>query len=369
MTIEDIALLYVQGLGSRGVVRLIDHYGSAEAVYSASVASLVADVGLRKDIAEGIVSGEGISMAQREVEYCRRHGILMVAATDREYPVSLRETVDRPHILFVKGNVEALSAPMLSMVGTREMSPSGQLITNRLIEGLASELDNFTLVSGIAYGIDATCHSAAIAHKVPSVAVLDNALPEINPAPHRQLSEDILSNGGALISELTSQSRQNGRYFIARNRIIAGLSMGVVVVESQASGGSLSTATLADGYGRTVMAVPGRATDTTSFGTNNLIRSGMARLILTAQDIIADMDWERYCIKLKTETIVDDAKVDDLNDNERLVYEQFEGAEQVDIHYLISATELTIGELMMTLMSLELKGVIRTLPGQRYEKI
>ena len=368
MTIEDIALLYVQGLGARGAAHLVDHYGSAEAVYSASVGSLVADMGLRKDIAEGIVNGEGITMAKREVEYCRKHGICMVAATDREYPAPLRETLDRPHVLFIKGDLEVLSRPALSMVGTREMSPSGQHITNRLIGDLASEVDNFTLVSGIAYGIDATVHRAAIAHKVPSVAVLANALPEVNPTPHRQLAEDILKNGGALISELTSQSRQNGKHFIARNRIIAGLSMGVVVVESQASGGSLSTASLADGYGRTVMAVPGRITDTTSFGTNNLIRTGMARLILTAQDIISDMDWERHCVKEKGD-VQEEVVEHNFDANESRVFEQFDSAEQLDIQQLMAATGLTIGQLMMTLMGLELKGVIRTLPGQRYERI
>lgn len=368
MTIEDIALLFVQGLGVRGAAHLIDHYGSAEAVYSASVGSLVADAGLRKDIAEGIVNGEGITMARREAEYCRRHKISMIAATDREYPTPLRETLDRPHILFVKGNIEVLSSPTLSIVGTREMSPSGQHITNRLIEDLASEIDNFTIVSGIAYGVDAACHRAAITHKVPSVAVLANALPDVNPTPHRQLAEDILKNGGALISELTSQSRQNGKHFIARNRIIAGLSMGVVVIESQASGGSLSTATLADGYGRTVMAVPGRITDITSFGTNNLIRSGMARLILTAQDVISDMDWERYRVTDKTPAI-EMVETSQFNENELLVIAQLNSAEQLDMQQLISATGLTIGQLIMTLMSLELKGVVRTLPGQRYEKI
>lgn len=368
MTIEDVALLFVQGLGVRGVAHLIDYYGSAEAVYAATEASLIADAGLRKDIAENIALGEGLSAARREVNYCRRHGIEMVAATDKGYPSLLRETVDRPHILFVKGNMEALSRPMLSMVGTREMSPSGQHITNKLIEGLASAVDSFSLVSGIAYGVDAACHRAAIAHHIPSVAVLANALPEINPTPHRQLAEDILKNGGALISELTSQSKQNGRHFIARNRIIAGLSMGVVVVESPASGGALSTADLADGYGRAVMAVPGRVTDGSSFGTNNLIRSGKARLVMTAQDIICDMDWERYCIKNIAEAM---RQSDDLalSAAEVALLEVFKSVEQPDMQQLISATGVTIGELMMMLMNLELKGVIRTLPGQRYEKI
>ena len=368
MTIEDIALLYVQGLGARGVAHLIDYYGSAEAIYSAPVGSLVADAGLRRDVAEAISHGEGISAARREVDYCRKHGICMLAATDSEYPALLKEIVDRPHLLFVKGNIDALSQTTLSMVGTRDMSPSGQLVTERLIGGLASAVDNFTLVSGIAYGVDAACHRAALSHKVPSVAVLANALPEVNPAPHRQLAEDILKNGGAIVSELSSQSRQNGKHFIARNRIIAGLSMGVVVVESPASGGALSTADLADGYGRAVMAVPGRITDGSSFGTNNLIRSGKARLVMTAQDIICDMDWERHCIKSITAAMQEQSDVQ-LEPAEIAVLEPFKNETQIDIQYLLNATGLTIGELMMVLMGLELKGLIRTLPGQRYERI
>ena len=368
MTIEDIALLYVPGLGARGIVHLMDHYGSAEAIYATPMGALMADAGLRRDVAEEIVSGAGISSAKSEVAYCRKHGIYMVAATDRDYPELLRETVDRPHILFIQGDVEALSAPTLSMVGTRDMSPSGQHMTDMLIEGLASAVDRFTLVSGIAYGIDAACHRAALRHRIPSVAVMANSLPDINPTPHRQLAEEILKNGGAIISELSSQSRQNGKHFIARNRIIAGLSMGVVVVESPASGGALSTADLADGYGRAVMAVPGRATDTSSFGTNNLIRSGKARLVMTAQDIICDMDWERYCIKSIAEAMQERDEVE-LTAEEEALIEQFKSVEQPDLQQLLAATGFTIGELMMLLMNLELKGLIRTLPGQRYERI
>ena len=368
MTIEDIALLYVQGLGARGVAHLVDHYGSAEAVYAAPVGSLVADAGLRQDIAESIARGSGIPLARREVEYCRKQGIYMVAATDKDYPKLLYEIVDRPHILFVKGNIEALSEPTLSMVGTREMSPSGLHVTNKLIEGLAAAVDKFTIVSGIAYGVDAACHRAALAHNIPSVAVLANALPEVNPTPHRELAEEILKRGGALVSELSSQSRQNGKHFIARNRIIAGLSMGVVVIESPASGGSLHTADLADGYGRAVMAVPGRVTDSTSFGTNNLIRSGKARLVMTAQDLICDMDWERYCFNTSA-TEVEESEVEEFTPQESALLELFNSVAQPEMAQLLDATGMSIGELMMILMDLELRGVIRTLPGQRYERI
>lgn len=368
MTIEDLALIFVSGLGARGAAHLVEHFGSAEAIYEASLSDLTEGAGLRKDIAEGIIHREGLKQALKEVEHCRKHGISMVAATDTDYPDLLRHIPDRSHVLFVKGNIEALSKPTLSMVGTREMSPSGQYATNKLIEDLASEVDDFTLVSGIAYGIDAACHRAALAHGVSSVAVLANALPEINPTPHRQLADDILRNGGALISELSSQSRQNGKLFIARNRIIAGLSMGVVVVESQASGGSLSTASLADSYGRLVMAVPGRISDATSFGTNNLIRSGMARMVITARDIIDDMDWESHCRRGGKE-LLQDVLPSELAPLEMTVMAVLNTDVILDMSQLLSATGFTIGELMTALMNLELKGLIRTLPGQRYEKI
>lgn len=368
MTIEDLALIFVRGLGSRGAAHLIELYGSAEAIYEASSGDLMAKAGLRRDIADGIASGEGLKEALREVEYCRRHGIYMVAATDEEYPLLLKHTPDHPHVLFVQGDLDALLKPTLSMVGTREMSPSGQYATNKLIEGLATELGEFCLVSGIAYGVDAACHRAALAHGVPSVAVMANALPEINPAPHRQLAEDILRNGGAIVSELTSQSKQNGKLFIARNRIIAGLSMGVVVVESPASGGALSTADIADGYGRVVMAVPGRITDTSSFGTNNLIRSGMARMVLTARDIIVDMDWEGHCNRGAKATS-DKMQLSDLAPEEMTIMAVMNTEATPSMSQLLTDTGFTVGELMTALMNLELKGLIRTLPGQRYEKI
>ena len=368
MTIEDLAITFVHGLGARGAAHLIEHYGSAEAVYEASCSDLIASVGLRKDIAENITKGEGIKQALKEVEYCRKNGISMVAATDPDYPLLLKHIPDRPHVLFVQGDIDALSRPTLSMVGTREMSPSGQYATNKLVEGLAAEVEDFALVSGIAYGIDAACHRAALANRVPSVAVLANALPEINPTPHRQLAEDILRNGGALVSELTSQSRQNGKLFIARNRIIAGLSMGVVIVESPASGGALSTANIADSYGRVVMAVPGRISDASSFGANNLIRSGLARMVLTSRDIIDDMDWEGYCRSNTTKSVSQNLSPD-LTPQELSVMELFNNVAKPDMQQLLNGSGLTVGELMMVLMNLEIKGLIRTLPGQMYERI
>lgn len=368
MVLEDLALLFIRGLGSRGATHLVDYFGSAEAVYGASWHSLCEGAGLREAIAEQIIAKEGFREAEREIAYCRKHDIRAIAATDDDYPEPLRETSDRPHVLFVRGDVEALRGNMLSMVGTRDMSPSGLHVTNILVEGLAESVDNLSIVSGLAYGVDAACHRAALANGVRTVAVIAGVLPEVSPVSHFALAEDILRNGGALVSELHSATKQRGIHYLARNRIIAGMTMGTLVVESPSSGGSLATADMADSYGRTVMAVPGRITDTTSFGTNNLIRTGKARMVLTANDIIEDMGW---VVKPKGEdqvVDVDDA-VESLSPPQRAVLEAFNSAATLDWPGLMGATGLTMGELSMVIMDLELMGLIRSLPGKRYERV
>ena len=366
MVIEDLALLFIRGLGSRGIVHLIDHFGSAEAIYRAPLNALVNDAKLRKDVAERIVAGEGMKEAEHEVEYCRKHQICAIAATDEEYPEALRETSDRPHVLFVKGNVRALHMRTLSMVGTREATPSGIHAADKIISSLATQVPNLCIVSGLAYGIDSACHRSALAHKVTTIAVVADTLPNVSPAPNRNLADEILRQGGAIVSELHSQSKQNGQLFIARNRIIAALSMGTIVVESPASGGSLATADIADSYGRTLMALPGRITDSQSFGSNNLIRSGKARMILTANDIIEDLGWS---VEQQTEETEIESPLANLNPTEQIIYKAFDSAATLDWAGLTTATGLTMGELAMALMDMELKGLVRCLPGKRYERI
>lgn len=368
MTIEDLALLFTRGIGPRGAAALIEHFGTAERLFSASKGDIMRSVGLREELAERIVTAQGMECAEREVEYCRKHDIRIISVTDPEYPEPLRQVSDRPHVLFVQGNVDALSMQTLSIVGTREASPSGvhncQLIVNQLSE----QVDNLCIVSGLAYGIDSAAHRAALAAGVKTVAVVPSILPDVAPTSHRTLANEILRSGGALVSELHSQTRQNGSFFISRNRIIAALSAGLVVVESPAEGGSLATADMADSYGRVVMAVPGRMTDVGSFGSNNLIRSGKARMILTANDIIEDLGWS---VAEREEHADEPSAIDmeSLTSAERAIVETMQISPIVDWSVLMSSTGLTLGELSMAVMDLELKGIIRTLPGKRYELV
>lgn len=368
MTIEDLALLFTRGIGSRGAAHLVDYFGSAEALYCASRAELEQGAGLRSDLADSILRKEGMAEAEREIAHCRKHNICAIAATDADYPPQLHQVVDRPHILFVKGNVEALGLRMLSMVGTREISPSGAYVVESLVGGLAN-VEGLCVVSGLAFGVDAACHRAALHNGLRTVAVIASPLPQITPSTHQRLADQIVDEGGAIVSELHSSFHSKGNLYIARNRIIAALGEGTLVVESPASGGSLATAGMADSYGRVVMAVPGRVSDANALGTNNLIRSGRARLVVTARDIIEDLGWERYLHSPKEPPIVEAHNLDDLTPTQRRVYAAFDTSVMMDYPQLLAATSLTMGELSMVMLDLELKGLIRALPGKQYEKI
>ncbi|MBQ5738266.1 MAG: DNA-processing protein DprA [Alistipes sp.] len=364
MTIEDLALLFTRGIGARGAAALVDHFGSAEEVFAASKSELVSSISLREDIAERIVSGEGLRRAEKEVDYCRKHNIRMLASTDDDYPESLRQISDRPHVLFVQGDVEVLSMQSLSVVGTREATPAGTHACQLIIGSLAERVKELSIVSGLAYGIDSVAHRAALAAGAKTIAVLPSVLPSVTPAAHRNLADEIIHSGGALVSELHSETHQNGSFFISRNRIIAALSPGLLIVESPATGGSLSTADFADGYSRTVMALPGRITDTASFGSNNLIRTGKARLVLTADDIIEELGWQRHA---RVEQGKEECCEIELSAAEVAVLTALRESTTVEWDRLIISTGLSLGELSMTTMDLELKGLIRSLPGKRYE--
>lgn len=363
MTIEDIALQMTPGIGVKGAVHLLGIFGDARRIFAASADELTEEAELRPEPARQIVRRTGFAAAEKELAYCRKHGLRAIASTDPEYPALLREIPDYPHVLYVLGAVEALSARCLSMVGTRESTPYGQLMCERLVEGLARRLDDLCIVSGLAYGIDAACHRAALAHGVRTIAVLANPLPQVTPAPHAAIARDLLEHGGALVTELHSQTRQNGTSYLARNRIIAGLSAGCVVVESPASGGSLVTAHDADSYDRTVMAVPGRVTDRASAGTNHLIRSRKAQSVLSARDILEELMWEAHPAAQAAA-----GEAVSFTIEERGLLGCFRTDDPLPVEELAERTGLNPGELATLLVGLELAGAVRQLPGNRYMK-
>ncbi len=366
MKLEDLMLSMTPGLGTKGVNHLLAKLGSAEAIFRASEAELRAAELRREEALRGILTRAGRSAAEAEMRHCERHGVWAIASTDREYPSLMREVADYPHILYGMGDRTLFERPMLAMVGTREQTPYGERVCRYLIEGLAERIPEVVIVSGLAFGIDGVCHRLALECGLKTVAVVANPLPEVTPTQHAHLAREIVQAGGAILSELPSSTKQNGRYYIPRNRIIAALCEGLVLVESPASGGSLVTAQFADDYHRVVMAVPGRVGDRTALGPNSWIRNRKAQMVLSAEDIIRELMWdlrEGYTSKPST---TEEAP---LTRDEEGLYSCFRSDDPLSLSELQELSSLDTPTLTALLMSLELAGRIRLLPGNRYEKL
>lgn len=366
MKIDDLALVMTRGLGAKGVVHLLDVYGSAESIFCASEQELIERAELREDVARAIVRRDGWRAAEREAEYCHRHSITPIASTDEAYPHLLREVADYPHIIYVRGEVSTLSRRCVSFVGTRRMTPYGERACSELVAGLASRVSDLCVVSGLAFGIDAAAHRAALINQVPTVAVVANPLPAVTPTQHTALAEDIIANGGAIVSELPSTTPPKGCYYITRNRIIAALGCGTVVVESHKGGGALTTAQFADDYNRSVMAVPGRIFDSAASGTNHLISTRRAQLVTSAEDIINELMWE---LNMPEKPSVKIDPTLDLTPDEKGLLCCFRTSDPLSVGELMELSGMQSGELSALLMSLELAGAVRLLPGNMYEKL
>lgn len=366
MTIHDLALALTPHVGVKGAKHLLECFGSAQRIFSLSEEELLSGASLRADALKGILSRAGMRAAEREADYLQRHRLWALASTDEEYPALLREINDNPHIIYGMGHREALQGPMLTMVGTREQSPYGERVCGYLIRELAERIPNLVIVSGLAFGIDSVCHRLALECGLRTVAVVANPLPEVTPTQHTPLAREIVERGGAILSELPSTAKQKGTFYVARNRIIAALSEGTVVIESPATGGALLTAQFADSYQRTVMATPGRVGDRTAIGPNMLIRNRKAQMVLSAEDIIRELMWDLH---LKEEYTPPTPEVQPLTADEEGLLGCFRSDDPLTYAELIELSSLDAGTLTALLVSLELSGAVRKLPGNRYEKL
>ena len=367
--IPDIALTLTPGIGPKGAVHLLDVFGSAEAVFSASADELTEKARLRPELARAILQKKAFADAEREVKHCRKHGIEIIASTDAQYPALLRETADYPHILYVLGSPEALGKTTLTMVGTRRMTPYGQQMADRLIGELADRVADTVIVSGLAFGIDTACHRAALAFGMPTVGIIASALPGITPAQHTAVARDMIEHGGAVVSELLFALLDclPRLRALAYPLLLAGISGGTVVVESPAEGGSMDTARLADGYNRMLMAVPGRATDFASAGTNLLIRTQRAQMVCTGEDIVREMMWDQN----RPGDLIDrpTAAPAALTRDEEGLLGCFRTDDPISAEELCELSGLGFGELSALLLGLEMAGAVRQLPGNRYMKL
>lgn len=359
------------GVGPRVAARLLERFGSAEGVFAA-LRSELERLRLKPETIESIVLKDRHEEATREVERLREiEGADVIVLDDGTYPTLLREIADPPLTLYVRGAWEScLEAPCVAVVGSRRCSTYGQNMALMLARELA--VRGVTIVSGLARGIDAAAHRGALEAGGRTVAVLGTGLDEVYPRDHRRLAEEILAAGGALVTQFPLGTPPTPENFPYRNRVISGLSLGVIVAEASELSGSLITARLAIEQGREVFAVPGNLTSRNSFGTNYLIKSAGAKLIQTWQDVAAELPTDVAARLLPPESkkkqptaACEPAPAPaDLPEAERAVLRLIDVDEPSHIDALAEASGLPVQELSAVLLALEMRELVRQLPGR-----
>jgi DNA processing protein len=358
-----LALHRLPHIGDATGKKLIEILGSAEAVFKEKTHVLEKVNGLGLKRIKAIKQECDFDAAERELRYIEDNGIQFLYFKDKSYPYRLKHCIDGPIVLFQKGNINYNKKHLISIVGTRKITTQGIQFTKQLVSDL--KVFDPIIVSGFAYGTDITAHRQAIEEQLQTIGCLAHGLNQIYPKVHSKYVEDMLSNGG-FITDFCSDDQFDRNNFLKRNRIIAGISEATIVIESAEKGGSLVTADFANTYNREVFALPGRYTDKMSSGCNNLIKKQQAMMITSSADIPYMLDWN---IEEKPKKDFQYQLFTNLNAEEKIVVEQLKSMSKTEIDPLALACNIPTSKLSTILLQLELKGLVRPLPGKQFELI
>ena len=354
-----LTLNRIDGLGPTGAKYLYGQFGSALEIFRSRDHLKEIIPGVDSRLIEALYGSGYDSFIREELEFIERHGIRCVTPVDPEYPARLLDLSDAPLVLFSLGNVNYNAARTVGIVGTRKATDYGRRMCHTFIKELHELCPDITIVSGLAYGIDIESHKAALEFGFPTIGVLAHGLDMIYPSAHRPVAKQMLSDGG-LVTEFMSRTAPLGPNFVRRNRIIAGLSDAVVVVESAAKSGSLITAEIAGSYNRDCFAFPGSVGDPYSVGCNELIRDNRASLITSAFDMVNALNWNDR----KKGAPIQKELFPDLSEEEERVYSRIRlKAQGVHISTLMTELNIPYPHLSTILFSLEMKGLIIQAPG------
>ena len=366
-----IALNMTPGVGPRAAAKLLERFGSAAGVFGALRVELER-LRLRPEAVESICLRDRHEAAVGELERVRELGADVLVLDDGTYPALLREIPDPPITLYVRGEWAAcFESPCVAIVGSRRASTYGQNVAVMLARDLAAR--GVTIISGLARGIDAAAHRGALEAGGRTVAVLGTGVDEVYPRDHRKLADEILKQGGTLVSQFPLATPPIPENFPYRNRIISGLSLGVALVEAAENSGSLITARLAMEQNREVFAVPGNITSRNSFGTNYLIKGAGAKLVQQWQDVASELPPDIAARLLPpepkkkrvTETVPTGASAPaDLSESERTLFNLLSTDEPSHIDALAEMSKLSMPELSSALLALEMRDLVRQLPGK-----
>jgi DNA processing protein len=360
--IYQIGLCLLDGIGPSKAKKLLSYCGSAEAVFREKPSALQRIPGIGAGVAKTIKNMKVLERAEQEMVFLEKNGVRPIFFTEEGYPKRLKHCDDGPLVLYTKGKMKLNAPKVIAIVGTRKATEHGRRICEEIVNGLVAH--DALIISGLAYGVDICAHRTALKNKLQTVGVVAHGLDAMYPEAHQETALQMMSNGG-ILTEFLSQTRPTPEQFPKRNRIVAGMVDAVLVVESGRGGGSMITANLATGYHRDVLAVPGRPADEQSTGCNLLIKSHRAAMVESIRDLEYALGWDAK----ESPAAVQRSLFTDLNTDEQLLcdYLRKHGATAID--NLCLNLKTPSGKASAVLLNLEFKGVVKTLPGKRYELV
>lgn len=364
---EILAVLRLQNTKSVGDIlakKLIVTVGSAAQVYKEKKHLLHKINGVGKHTIDQIFDESTLRNAQNELEHINKNKTRFRYFLDDDYPKNLQHCIDAPILLFEDGNIDLTNQRVISIVGTRNMTRYGREFCEQFIQDLVPY--NPIIVSGFAYGVDICAHKAAISDNLQTIAVLAHGFNHIYPKVHKRYIHEVNENGGFFTEFFHNESplREN---FLKRNRVVAGLSQATIIIESAEKGGSLVTADIANSYNRDVFAVPGRVSDPLSKGCNDLIRNHRAQLLHSAEDIVKHLNWDLPDKKAISQKAIQKQLFVELSSEEEIICNYLKDHDQQVLDIIALETDIPVYQMATLLLNLELKGVIRPLPGKMFE--
>ena len=356
----QVALTMVPNIGSVQAKILTEQFGTAENIFKAKKKELECIEGIGEIKAHSIKKFEDFAEAEDELKFVEKYKIETLFLTDKKYPQRLLTCYDSPTLLYYRGNADLNQSKIVSIIGTRHNTDYGKTITEELVEGLQGL--NVLIVSGLAYGIDAISHKAAIQNNLATVGVLGHGLDKIYPSAHHALAKQMLYNGG-LLTEFRKTTLADKHNFPRRNRIVAGMADCTIVIETAVKGGSMITAELANGYNRDVFAFPGKISDSRSLGCNWLIKNNKAILITGVEDLVEQMSWVNKKKKAKTQREL----FITLSNEQQIIIDLLKQKDCIHVDELYLKSGLNSSMVASTILGLEFENIVASLPGKMYK--
>jgi DNA processing protein len=358
--IYQISLSLVPNIGDVHAKALLNYFGDAQSIFKAGKKELEDIEGIGTVRAKSIKDFTNFKLAEDEAAFIEKYKISALFINNKNYPQRLLNCYDSPIILYYRGTANLNAQKIISIVGTRNNHEYGKSVCEKIITDLSGQ--DILIVSGLAFGIDSIAHKSALKNNLKTVGILAHGLDRIYPSQNKLLAKQMIEEGGGLLTDFKSGTKPDKQNFPKRNRIVAGMSDAVVVIESGLKGGSLITAELANGYNKDVFAIPGRISDAKNEGCNYLIKNNKAALITSADDLLENMQWKEKKVSAKKQREL----FIELSTDEKIIINILQQQPQVHIDEIYVKSGLNSSSVAAALLTLEMQGVVSSMPGKMY---